>query len=135
MTTAAKKTEPKKAAPKSEPKGEDKAKDDDAPKRKSYTPEEKIAKLEADLAEARVKAAEKRTKAIESKREDKAKLQAKIDKLRLEMAGLDGELDEMLKAAGEPVSDDEAEVGDDPAIAAMDEAEAAALTRSDSDSD
>ena len=81
----------KKAAAKSA----EKPKDDksEAPKRKSYTPEEKIAKLEADLAAARTKAQEKQQKQIDGLQDKVDKAQEKVDKANLELAAAKEEYD------------------------------------------
>lgn len=121
MTTAAKKAAEKKA--------ETKPTEDDAPKRKSYTPEEKIAKLENDLNEARAKAQAKRTKAIEAKTEERDKAQAKVDDQRLKVAEIQKEIDEL--TAGGSYFGEDLDAGDDPVVAAQDEATAAATSSDD----
>jgi hypothetical protein len=66
---------------------------EDKPKRKNLTAAERVAKLEADLEAARAKqaaSADKRKNQLAEKRE---KVEEKINKLRLELAEIDRELE------------------------------------------
>jgi predicted nucleic acid-binding Zn-ribbon protein len=129
MTTAAKKAAPAKAEPKKESEAKAKDNGDDKPKRRSFTDEERIAKLQDDLNAARAKAAAKRTKAIESKQAEKEKLQEKIDKLRLEMAEIDEDIRQHTE--GGSYFGEDLDAGDDPVVAAQDEATASVSTSDD----
>jgi hypothetical protein len=79
-------------------------------KRKMLSPDEKVAKLEAQLADVRAKAREKNDKAAEKLREERAKVQGKVDEGRKRVAEIDVEL-ERLSPAGDPATADAAEDG------------------------
>jgi len=94
------------------------------PKRKSYTAEERIAKLEADLAAAKEKASQRQQKEIESAKDKVSKLDEKIDGLRVERANAQTEVDRLIE--GQPI--EPSVVDDDVAAAqsAVDDAKAGA---------
>jgi multidrug efflux pump subunit AcrA (membrane-fusion protein) len=92
---------------------EPKAPAEDKPKAKRtvLSPEDKIAKLEADLAAARQKAQDKRDKVVSDKREERAKLQAKADELRLKISEIDAELERLVNPTVTPLEVDEPDAG------------------------
>jgi hypothetical protein len=66
------------------------------------SPDQKIAKLEADLAAAREKKVEKEGKVRKDLVEKRDKVNAKVDELRKQVAELDAEI-ERIDAASHPV--------------------------------
>jgi predicted nucleic acid-binding Zn-ribbon protein len=103
MAAPKKQAEPKKAEPKK----------DEAPKAKRtvLSPEDKIAKLEADLAAARQKAQDKRDKVVADKQAEKDKLTAKVDELRLKISEIDAELERLGNPIVAPLEVDEPDAG------------------------
>ena len=134
MTTAAKKTAAKKAAdkPKSEAEAKDNGTEDDKPKRKSFTPEEKIAKLQDEIAATRIKAQEKRDKAVEKLNDEIAKLKEKHAEDGRKIAEKEAERDRL--SIGASITGDDVEGGDqpDPVVEASDAAAVAAPADDDS---
>ena len=91
-----------KTAAASKPKAEAKSTDEPKRTRTTLSPDEKVAKLEADLAAAREKAAEKKAKKHDELVEKRDKLQAKVDEQRKQIAELDEEI-ERTGPSGDPI--------------------------------
>lgn len=66
-------------------------------KRKMLTPEERVAKLEADLAAARLKAESKDRGRHDQLQEQRAKLQAKVDDAQAKIEAIDAELGDIIE--------------------------------------
>jgi len=80
---------------------------DETPKRTRtvLSPDQKIAKLEADLAAAREKKVEKEGKVRKDLVEKRDKVKAKVDELRKQVAELDAEI-ERIDAASPATADE-----------------------------
>ena len=67
----------------------------DKPKRKQLTPEERVAKLEAELEAARKKAEERGNKQRKVLQEKRDKLATKIDQLQDQLGEIDKQLESL----------------------------------------